>query len=374
MWTEKLNNGKVRYVERYIDYISGKSKRVSIVLEKDNRKSRKLAEDVLRQKIEEKQTKNQEADITLADLTKKYLSHQKSKVRPSTYRRDTFAHEAIISLLGGDSIADRLTAAYIKESFDKAKNKSLSWKNEQRKHLLAMLRWGYEYDYLTDISYIQKIKKYEDNEPDKKLETKFLSEEELEKLLISMKASPCENWYLMTKLLVETGMRIGEAIALDKKDVDLEQRYITISKTYNTVDRLLQDSAKTKESNREIYIQDELLKTIKEINLYTKKEQLYQGYGSTRIFFPDSKGTYIHYDAYRIFLRRQSEKVLGRVLTPHALRHTHVSLLASQGVDFETIARRVGHASTGLTKDIYFHVTDRLKERDNETIKKIKLV
>ncbi|MDD7114985.1 MAG: tyrosine-type recombinase/integrase, partial [Lachnospiraceae bacterium] len=65
---------------------------------------------------------------------------------------------------------------------------------------------------------------------------------------------------------------------------------------------------------------------------------------------------------------------IGRKLTAHALRHTHVSLLAEQGIDFETIARRVGHDGSKVTREIYFHVTKKLKERDDSTIASIHIL
>ena len=43
MWVEQLQNGKYKYVERYTDYLTGKSKKVSITLAGNDRKSQKLA-------------------------------------------------------------------------------------------------------------------------------------------------------------------------------------------------------------------------------------------------------------------------------------------------------------------------------------------
>ena len=67
-------------------------------------------------------------------------------------------------------------------------------------------------------------------------------------------------------------------------------------------------------------------------------------------------------------------RVLDRSITAHALRHTHASLLLAQGVDVDTIARRLGHENSKITKEIYLHITQQLKERDNEQIKKIQML
>lgn len=47
MWVEQLQNGKYKYVERYTDYLTGKSKKVSITLAGNDRKSQKLASQLL---------------------------------------------------------------------------------------------------------------------------------------------------------------------------------------------------------------------------------------------------------------------------------------------------------------------------------------
>ena len=73
-------------------------------------------------------------------------------------------------------------------------------------------------------------------------------------------------------------------------------------------------------------------------------------------------------------MRENSQKVLGRKITPHTLHHTHASLLMEQGVDIDSISRRLGHADSRITREIYLHVTQKMKERDNERIKEVKLI
>ena len=46
----------------------------------------------------------------------------------------------------------------------------------------------------------------------------------------------------------------------------------------------------------------------------------------------------------------------GLDISFHGLRHTHVSLLIRQGIQARYIAGRVGHATTGMTNDVYGHL------------------
>jgi integrase len=45
-----------------------------------------------------------------------------------------------------------------------------------------------------------------------------------------------------------------------------------------------------------------------------------------------------------------------------------------QGVSIDTISRRLGHENSQITREIYLHVTEKLKERDNEEIAKVKIM
>ena len=82
----------------------------------------------------------------------------------------------------------------------------------------------------------------------------------------------------------------------------------------------------------------------------------------------------MHYYDYAKYLREVSKRVIGREITPHTLRHTHVSLLAEAGVPLETISRRLGHSGSKVTKEVYLHVTKRLEEQDRERISNTSLL
>lgn len=40
----------------------------------------------------------------------------------------------------------------------------------------------------------------------------------------------------------------------------------------------------------------------------------------------------------------------------HDLRHTHATLLLSEGINAKVISERLGHSKVGTTLDIYSHV------------------
>ena len=56
------------------------------------------------------------------------------------------------------------------------------------------------------------------------------------------------------------------------------------------------------------------------------------------------------------------------------MRHTHVALMAENGVSLDAISRRLGHENSKITKDIYFHVTKKMKEQDNAQFQKVNIL
>ncbi len=58
-------------------------------------------------------------------------------------------------------------------------------------------------------------------------------------------------------------------------------------------------------------------------------------------------------------------------ITFHAIRHTHASILLSQGVQLLSVSKRLGHADSTITLQTYAHVIKELEKEDNEKINAI---
>jgi integrase len=106
-----------------------------------------------------------------------------------------------------------------------------------------------------------------------------------------------------------------------------------------------------------------------------KQERFACGYNSD-LFISDICGNYLNYYSYNKYLGEVSERVLEKPIkiTSHVMRHTHVALMAEQGVSLEVISRRLGHSNSKITREIYHHVTKKMQEKDNQQIKDIKIL
>lgn len=370
MWSEQRDK-KTRFFERYKDPMTGKTKIASITLEgKDTAKNRKIAQAVLGDKIKEALAAGpvKGKDLTLEQVVEAYRKYQNVSVSKATYNRNYYAMKSMMNILGKDVIVNMLTANYVKQKFmDHGDSKNTA--NERIARLKALINWAYINDYVENIDWIRKLTKYQDNEKRDKLKEKYMEPEELKKLLEGMKEY---EWVLMTKFLCLSGLRIGEAIALEMNDIDYEERTIKINKTFDALNKIVVDP-KTPASNREVYMQDELLEVVREIQLHTKKKMLRMAAGKPKYLFCKMDGSHVEYYTFNKYLRENTEAILGRRLTPHALRHTHVALMAPNA-SMEAIARRLGHEDSAITRKVYMHVTEKLKEKDNAEFEKVRIL
>ena len=377
MWCEKLKNGKVRYAERYENPITGETPKVSIVMDKDTKANRKHAQLILQEKIRKKLDSlcvipNVE-DLTLATLARLYLQMQERGVKDGTLKMSTAGRNAtainkIVGYLGGESIVDNLNAVYVKNHLY-VKTKKAGTKNERLKRFKAMIRWGYEEELVADASWLNKLKPFEDKEKKKKLEEKYLESDELKLVLDHMEI---DKWRFLAEFTALSGMRFGEAIALESTDIRFTDEYINVDKNYDYRHNIT-TTPKTDGSVREVPMQAQLRDLCKRIKIYMAEERLRTG-ASTNLFMSDEYGDHLQYAAYNKYLKAVTLRTVGKKATTHFMRHTHVALMAEQGIPFEVISRRLGHSNSKITKEIYFHVTEKLKQKDKDMVRDIKII
>lgn len=378
MWCEPKKNGTVVYRERYKDPLTEKTKIVSVTKQKDTPQNRNKAHRELSAKIELliQATQSQNVSVTLSQLQSEYLKAQALVFKQATVKRNRVITSKMIDLLGPCSIVDNLTAQYVNSMLLNS-SKPISTINNYLTRFKAMLNWGYENDYHDNLKLISKLKLFQDTNSEtsdmsEKITEKYLEPNEVHTMLDYMKKGNLWHWYYVTSILVLTGLRFGELTALEINDVDMEHRTIHITKNYDPNNDIL-TTPKTATSIRDVHIQPDLYTELKKCILWRNEILLEKGF-RTSLLIPNIRtGYYMSHRAFEKFFGEATEQQLGRHLSPHALRHTHASLLAENGMTTDEIARRLGHNRSVVTKQIYIHVTKKVKENDNQKLDKIKL-
>lgn len=367
MWIEKTETGKYKYVERYNDPLTGKSKKVSVTLDTNRNKDVNAAREALRRRIEARVLQPvKRTDITLKTLCEAYTKAQKETVKAQTAYYNERKLRTVQKLLGEDTLISALNAPYVRRKLSADRPETY---NERLTRFKALMRWAYREELILDIGYLDRLPRAKAPTAKEKDKDKYLERDELKKLLDGMTV---DDWKLLTRFLALSGLRIGEALALNEDDVDFHERRIHVCKTFIRDTQTI-STPKTETSTRFVSMQDELKVCCLEI--IKRKWRIAKITGKhSDLFFPDPDRDYICYDVYAKYFRENTERILGRRLTPHALRHTHVALLAESGIPLDVISRRLGHSNSGITKDIYFHVTKKLAQKDADMLKKIKIV
>ncbi|MFH6648560.1 tyrosine-type recombinase/integrase [Streptococcus suis] len=198
---------------------------------------------------------------------------------------------------------------------------------------------------------------------------KFIASEDLKALLGYMEKLSNQKYghyfdYVLYSVLLATGCRFGEVVALEWSDIDLENGTISITKNYNRLLKLL-GTPKSKAGIRTISIDK---KTVNMLRLYKNRQrQLFLEAGArvSSVVFATPTKEYQNLATRQESLdRRCAESGIPR-FTFHAFRHTHASLLLNAGISYKELQYRLGHATLAMTMDIYGHLS---KDKEKEAV------
>lgn len=156
---------------------------------------------------------------------------------------------------------------------------------------------------------------------------------------------------LFAAFVLNTGLRRGEALALD--DQDIKDGKVRVNKTLEWIGNVpqLKTHPKTDAGNRDVPLPDFIAAALK---------------GRKGILFPGIDG-YMHNAAVTRMVERY-QKQIDVSATPHQLRHGYATILYNAGVDVKTAQRWMGHANIQTTLDIYTHLSEEHEEDQTEKL------
>ncbi len=233
----------------------------------------------------------------------------------------------------------------------------------------VMLQKMVEWDLL-DENVADAVKKTKQ----KKQEMSFYDENEVKQLL-DLLPSALPKHRMVIQMALFSGMRIGEISGLTMDNVNFNDNTITIKHTLihdKENDTFFLGATKNKKV-RVIPMPEHFMTSLKNYIKEVKKDRMFQGpdwrgvEGMDLIFcradgYPHSDNAFSKY--FLEFIERHGLKRIRF----HDLRHTHASLLLSNGVNIKVIQERLGHSSITLTIDTYSHLT---KENELEAVTKL---
>jgi len=198
----------------------------------------------------------------------------------------------------------------------------------------------------------------------RKKEIKVLNQEEIERFLECAKN---HRLYPAFLLLLTTGLRRGELLGLEWKNINWERKTLTVERNLVYLKGKFRfEEPKTKGSYRTIPLSDNAFKVLKKWRKKWLEERIKLGadWPNTDLVFPSEAHTPMN---PRNFLRTLKgilkEAGLPLDVTIHSLRHTYATMLLSQGEHPKVVQELLGHSSITTTLDVYSKVMPGLKEQ-----------
>lgn len=282
-----------------------------------------------------------QVDMTVREFAELYFEDKKVdlKMRSIEHKRDVLKTH-VFPYFGNRKIGSIRASDLIKwQKIMLEKGYKPTYLHDIQKHFSALFSHAFKVYDLPENPF-RKISQMGKSEAS---EMSFWTLDEYERFLQQLE--PGTQYYVLFETLFWTGMRIGELLALTKRDIDTINQRITINKTYYRMNK--QDvitEPKTEQSVRTIEVPAFL---IDELTDYMNR--LYGLQEDDRIF-P------IVIEAVQHKLKREIEKGSLNKIRVHDFRHSHAAYLIEQGVDPLVIKERLGHKDIRITLNTYGHL------------------
>ena len=208
-----------------------------------------------------------------------------------------------------------------------------------------------------------------------KKEVKILNDKEAKILANYLHTEPNHRWKIALLTVLFMGLRRGELAGLEWKDIDYENKTMTIARSVQDIIGfgLITKEPKTENSKRTISMPDKLIDYLKEYEIWWLNQKKYLGdrLGNTDRLFCTEDGTDISPGLFRVWLQKTLAKVDLPKVTLHSLRHTNITLQLVAGVDMKTVSARAGHSKASTTSDFYRHFIKNSDIHASEILNKI---
>lgn len=258
------------------------------------------------------------SEITTADLLKRFKTHQKAHLRPTTFVRLDGILESLKAALPAlaKEITRRTVADFILERSETVSAGTVAKEFATLRHALQL---AVEWELLI-VNPAQGAKLPKQSEG----RTRYLSPTEFK---AALEAAP--DWMRCPMALAAfTGMRRGEILGLCWKDVDLENKRVYLTETKNGTLRVLALNG----------LAVQVLKSLPDGN-------------PGELVFPEVNAAHLS-----VYTRRVFASVGIKDASFHSLRHTAASWLVMEGVDLYAVGRILGHKTPRMTQR-YAHLS-----------------
>ncbi|OIM20339.1 site-specific integrase [Oenococcus oeni] len=312
--------------------------------------------------LESQQTKR----IRFNELAEEWLAMKEKGVRPSTYKKIEERYKLHVYPDFKGMHLDELTPIKAQKFVNQLASKLVGY-TDSLDIVNQIYKKAVQYGYVKDNPFANVDKPRAKKAPSRDT-VKFYDVEQLKQFLNSayqLYSKDHYNRYVFFRLLAFTGMRKGEALALNWNDVGLANKTLSISKTVVTVasGEVISNEPKTKASNRVMTLDNDTVSALAEWKL--RQHELYErlGYKTSpcNFVFNSSVNSFISLGKPRQWCRAIAKETDLPPIIIHGFRHTYATLAVQSGMDIKQLQYQLGHNDVHTTLQIYAEVTNKQK-------------
>lgn len=284
-----------------------------------------------------------------------------SKIKPSTFERYEGVYRKYVkpSSIAGTKIS-KINPVQIQKLYNELSNvKTYSQISTLNSVLKTFFNWCSSNGYIIKNPCLHLNIKGNKSKiiNNSRKDVEILTSKEIKNIKEYIKNTDFELLFLLS---LGTGLRRGELLALDWKNIDLEKKEL-----------------KVEQSSKEVYVYDSpeqkhietVIQTPKTLTSFrtipipsTLIDKLNKVENKKGFLFLDEQGEILKGKN----VSSRWSKILKECNIPHkkfhSIRHTYGSMLLQKGVDIETVAELMGHTAISITQ-IYMHSETKIKSK-----------
>ncbi len=305
---------------------------------------------------------------TFREYTERWLAQIQSKIRPSTlddYQRRVRRLDSFLGALPLDQItraAVRMAISTLAQAQANGKPRFARGTLKETLNTLASILGTAEEDGLISTNPARRQGK-KCLPPAEVTEVEVFRLAELGAILaVAEEAYP--HYYPFLFALARTGLREGEAIALEWADVDFANRVLLVRRT----ERRGRVHTPKNHTVRRVDMSLQLTECLRNWKSLQESEAALEGRPYPERVFTNSEGRPINVNTLQNVWESILRRADVRYRKIHCLRHTFASLLIEAGVPVTYIQQQLGHHSAAFTLKVYGHLIPRGKRRDVDVL------
>ena len=304
--------------------------------------------------------------VTYYDVAMGYLEYQKNNSTFGTYQKSLNLFQKFIQPNIPNKKIDKYTELECEQfrTYVNGLPNSTEYKNDILARFKGIFKFACKYYGLEKdpTRYMQRLKKSFE-EKQKKINMIVWDETEFERFITTVDKP---QYQALFTTLYYTGMRLGEALALNWNDVSDHKISITKSLTRKTDKGTYEiKEPKTVSSIRRLELNDSLYKYLM---AYKDSQKKIPGFNDSWFVF----GNIL--PLAQVSIDREKDRAVRisgvKRIRIHDFRHSHASNLIANGANIVAVSKRLGHSNINMTLSTYTHL---LEKNSEELVNKLEI-